>query len=110
MIKLVALVRKKSGMTREAFRDYWVGTHAPLAAAIPGMRGYRINVAGDPGDLESAEYDGSAEIWFDNRAAMEAGLASTQGVIAGDDTAHFTESIEFLVTEEHVILPREGAG
>ena len=74
------------------------------------MRGYRINVAGDPGELEAADYDGSAEIWFDDRAAMEAGLSSAEGVIAGDDTAHFTESIEFLVTEEHVILPREAAG
>lgn len=92
-------------MTVEAFRDYWLGTHAPLAAAIPGMRGYRINIAGDPGAMAAASYDGSAEIWFDDRPAMEAGLGSPQGKVAGDDTAHFTESIAFLVTEEHVILP-----
>lgn len=109
MIKLVALVRKKSGMSADAFRDYWLGTHAPLAAAIPGMRGYRINIAGDPGDMAPAGYDGSAEIWFDDRVAMEAGLGSAQGVIAGDDTAHFTDAIEFLVTEEHVILPGTAA-
>jgi uncharacterized protein (TIGR02118 family) len=109
MIKLVALVRKKAGMSDEAFRDYWLTTHAPLAAAIPGMRGYRINIAGDPGAQAPAPYDGSAEIWFADRAAMEAGLGSAQGAVAGDDTAHFTDGIEFLVTEEHVILPR-GAG
>ena len=106
MIKLVALVRRKSGMSPEAFRDYWLTTHAPLAAAIPGMNGYRINIAGDPGTQPPAPYDGSAEIWFDDRRAMEMGLASAQGAIAGDDTAHFTDAIEFLVTEEHVILPR----
>jgi uncharacterized protein (TIGR02118 family) len=108
MIKLVALVRKRAGMDRDAFRDYWIGTHAPLAAAIPGMRGYRINVAGDPGDQPPAPYDGSAEIWFDDRAAMEAGLGSEQGRIAGDDTARFAESVEFLVAEEHVVLPEGG--
>jgi uncharacterized protein (TIGR02118 family) len=108
MIKLVALVRKKPGLTVAAFRDYWVGTHAPLAAAIPGMRGYRINIAGDPGAHPPAAYDGSAEIWFDDRAAMEAGLGSPEGEVAGNDTAQFAESIEFLVTEEHVILPVAG--
>jgi len=104
MIKLVALVRRKADLDPIAFRDYWLNVHAPLAAAIPGMRGYRINIAGDPGEQPPAPYDGSAEIWFDDRAAMEAGLGSEQGRIAGEDTAHFTASIEFLVTEEHVIL------
>jgi uncharacterized protein (TIGR02118 family) len=105
LIKLVALVKKRSDLSVEAFRDYWLETHAPLAAAIPGMRGYRINIAGDPGAQPPAPYDGSAEIWFDDRAAMEAGLGSAEGAIAGGDTAHFTSGIEFLVTEEHVILP-----
>ncbi|RMA42326.1 EthD family reductase [Rhodophyticola porphyridii] len=105
MVKLVALVRKKPGMATQAFRDYWLDRHAPLAAAIPGLRGYRINIAGDPGDMDPAAYDGSAEIWFDDRAAMEAGLSSEAGRIAGEDTAAFAASIAFLVTEEHVILP-----
>lgn len=105
MIKLVALVCKRADLSAEAFRTYWVGTHAPLAAAIPGMRGYRINIAGDPGEQPPAKYDGSAEIWFDTRQAMETGLNSPQGRLAGDDTANFAERIEFLVAEEHVILP-----
>lgn len=109
MIKLVALVTRKAGMEAAAFRDYWLAVHAPLAAAIPGMRGYRINLAGDPGDLAPAGYDGSAEIWFDDRAAMKAGLSSPAGRIAGEDTARFADAIAFLVTEEHVILPREAA-
>lgn len=104
MIKLVALVRRRPDLDLQAFREYWLTTHAPLAAAIPGMRGYRINIAGDPGAQSAAPYDGSAEIWFEDRAAMEAGLGSDAGRIAGEDTVHFAESIEFLVTEEHVIL------
>ncbi len=104
MIKLVALVRRKPDLDAGAFRDYWLDVHAPLAAAIPGMRGYRINISGDPGGQPPAHYDGSAEIWFDDRTAMEAGLSSEQGRIAGEDTAHFAASIEFLVTEEHIIV------
>jgi len=108
MIKLVALVKKKPGLSTAQFRDYWVNTHAPLARRIPGIRGYRINVAGDAGAMASAPYQGSAEIWFDNRAAMEAGLSSPQGDVAGADTDRFAESVTFLVCEEHVVLD-EGA-
>jgi uncharacterized protein (TIGR02118 family) len=110
MIKLVALVRRKPDLSPEAFRDYWLRIHAPLAAEIPGMCGYRINIAGDPGAQAPAPYDGSAEIWFDDRRATAAGLASPEGDVAGRDTANFAASIEFLVTEEHVILPREARG
>ncbi|MEM7566316.1 MAG: EthD family reductase [Pseudomonadota bacterium] len=106
MIKLVALVRKKPDMGRQTFADYWTQVHAPLAAAIPGMRGYRINIAGDPGDMAPAPYDGSAEIWFDDQAAMEAGLSSPEGVVAGDDTDNFAAEVTFLVCEEHVVLPK----
>lgn len=105
MIKLVALVKKRPDLGQAAFADHWLHRHAPLASAIPGMRGYRINLALDPGDMAPAPYDGSAEIWFDDRAAMEAGLASAKGVLAGADTAHFAASIQFLVTRETVILP-----
>lgn len=104
MIKLVALVKRKDGLSQDGFREYWVKKHAPLARQIPGMRGYRINVTQDPGTLPPAPYDGSAEIWFDDRAAMDTGLGSRQGDIAGADTQNFADSVTFLVTEEHIVL------
>jgi uncharacterized protein (TIGR02118 family) len=104
MVKLVALVRRRPGMTPEGFADYWLRIHAPLAARIPGMLGYRINLAGDPGSLSAAPYDGSAEIWFASREAMEAGLASPEGAVAGEDVSNFAEPIAFLVTDEHVVI------
>lgn len=104
MVKLVALVRKRPDLSREDFATYWIRTHAPLAARIPGMLGYRINVADGPGTLPGAPYDGSAEIWFISREAMEAGLASPEGVVAGGDVANFAASLEFLVTDEHVVI------
>ena len=60
MIKLVASCDKETMACRGGFRDYWLETHAPLAAAIPGLRGYRINIAGDAGEQPPAPYDGSA--------------------------------------------------
>jgi uncharacterized protein (TIGR02118 family) len=102
-------VERKDGMPPDAFARYWLDVHAPIAARIPGMRGYRINLAGSPGSLAAAPYDGSAEIWFDDRGAMERGLGSPRGVLAGDDTANFAERITFLVCDEHVIVPKRVA-
>ena len=96
MIKLVALVRRRHDLSPQAFRDHWLGTQAPLARRIPGMRGYRINIAGDAEGMPSAPYDGSAEIWFDDRRSMDEGLASREGVIAGEDVPNFTASVTFL--------------
>lgn len=98
-------MRKKPGITREAFRDHRLGPHALLAAKIPVTRSYRIDVAGDPGGVDVAPYGGSAELRFDDRAAMEVGLALPEGVIAGDDTARFANGNEHLVTDETVVLP-----
>lgn len=107
MIKLVALVRRRAGVTQTAFADHWLRVHAPLAAAIPGLRGYCINIAGDPGALLTADFDGSAELWFDDRPAMDAALASPQAEVAGDDVANFAEPVQFLVCDEHVVLPHK---
>lgn len=104
MIKLIALVKKKSSMTTEEFRDYWVNTHAPLARQIPGMRGYRINVADNPGDMTPAPYDGSAEIWFDDRPAMEAGLSSPENDVAGGDVVNFADDLAFMICEDEAIV------
>ncbi len=104
MIKLIALVKKKPSMTTEDFRDYWINVHAPLAKRIPGMRGYRINVADDPGDMPQAPYDGSAEIWFDDRSAMQRGLASPENDVAGGDVVNFTDELVFMICDDEAVI------
>lgn len=104
MIKLIALVRKKASMTTEEFRDYWINVHAPLAKRIPGMRGYRINVADDSAGMPPAPYDGSAEIWFDDRPAMQRGLASPENDVAGGDVANFTDDLVFMVCDDEAVI------
>lgn len=103
MMKLIALVKKKQGMSREEFRQYWLEIHTQLSTRIPGMRGYRINIALEEQDPGAAPYDGSAEIWWDSLEAFRHGNASTEGILAGEDTRHFCEKVEFIYTEEFVI-------
>lgn len=104
MIKLVALVKKKASMSTQQFRDYWVNVHAPMARRIPGMRGYRINIADAPGDMPPAPYDGSAELWFDDRAAMQVSLASSENDVAGADVVNFADELVFMVCENEAVI------
>jgi uncharacterized protein (TIGR02118 family) len=60
------------------FRTYYEETHLPLAAAIPGLRGYRyaFDVAAREGD---SPYFCVFEADFDDAAAYAAGLESPHG-------------------------------
>jgi len=48
MVKLIAFLKRKPGMSREQFARRWVESHAKMAAQLPGLRGYRINIATGP--------------------------------------------------------------
>src|SRR5260370_32595057 len=71
MIKLVYCITKKPGMTDEEFFHYWEHVHGPIGARIPGVRrfvqSHRVHV---PGDVRGADYDGMAELWFDDMEAL----------------------------------------
>ena len=62
MIKLIALLKRKPGLTREEFADRWLNDHIKLSSKMPGLRGYRVNIAIDhqpDGDGVEPIYDGS---------------------------------------------------
>ena len=71
MIKMVAFVKRKQGLTREEFIQKWVHDQTKLSKIL-GMKGYRINIALEPqpGDNEPP-YDGTAEIWWEDLESMQ---------------------------------------
>jgi uncharacterized protein (TIGR02118 family) len=109
MVKLVAFLKRKPDITREAFARRWVESHAPLAAQLPGLRGYRINIATerqpDGADREPL-YDGTAEMWWDSVEAMEEAFATDLGRRAEADADEFASVRIHVYTTEHVIVPK----
>lgn len=108
MIKLIALLKRKPGMTREEFAKRWVEEHTKVSSKLPGLRGYRINIATarqpegtDPEPL----YDGTAEMWWDSIDDMEASFNTEIGKRAGDDGDAFTIVRQHLYTDEYDIVP-----
>ncbi|PSQ18229.1 EthD family reductase [Halobacteriales archaeon QS_8_69_26] len=66
-----ALLVRKDGMTHEEFRDHWLNEHVPIAREIPGVVRYTTTVPTDP---EHAEFDGIADLYFEDVEALRAAL------------------------------------
>jgi uncharacterized protein (TIGR02118 family) len=92
-------------MSDEAFSQYWEKVHGPKGARIPGLRrlvqSHRV-----PGDTRSYDYDGIAELWFDDLPALLAARASAEWQASSADEAHFIDpqGTAYFVSEERVIL------
>lgn len=81
MIKTIALLKSKPGMTREQFVDYYENRHAPfIRAMLSGIVDYRRNYI----DLDDAhvfpgaapvDFDVITEIRFADRAAYDEAMA-----------------------------------
>lgn len=80
MIKAIALLRRKPGLTREEFIAYYETRHAPLIRSLlPGIADYRRNYVDRAGAFESAmaaiDFDSVTEMRFADRATYDAFLA-----------------------------------
>lgn len=106
MVKLIALLKRKPGISMEEFERRWVEEHAKLSTQIPGIRGYRINIAlpQQPEGTGEPIYDGTAELWFDSVEAMEEAFDTDIGVRAGADADEFAGVRIHLYTKEYVIV------
>ena len=107
MIKLVYCISRKSGLSEEEFFRYWREVHGPIGMRIPGLRrlvqSRRLIV---PGDMRSPDYDGMAELWFDDIAALLAARKSAEWKAATDDEVHFIDhkKVAYFVADEQVLL------
>ena len=113
MIKVIALIRKKPGLTTEEFRSYYEQHHAPLAKRLLlGGADYRRNypnviridgkeAAGEP------EFDVIMEAWFEDQAQYDAFSRNAQEPATRaaiiEDELNFMDrsSTRIMVVEEH---------
>ncbi len=65
------LLTRREDMTHDDFRDYWLDEHAPLVAEMPGVVGYTTTLPTEP---DHAEFDGVADLYFEDRDAMLASM------------------------------------
>lgn len=79
--KSIALLKRKDGLSRQEFIDYYENNHAPLIVSLtPGLKAYHRNFVDWNGAFPAADgteinFDSVTEIWFEDRAAYDAAVA-----------------------------------
>jgi uncharacterized protein (TIGR02118 family) len=102
MVKLISLMKRKEGLSREDFAKWAVEDHSPIGKRMPKIRQYRISVLRS--DQPDTEFDAVFEMWFDSIEDLQAALDSSVGTEAREDAlAHASNRIH-LRTEEHIFV------
>jgi uncharacterized protein (TIGR02118 family) len=73
MYKHVALLVRKEGMSHDEFVDHWQNDHTPIAREIEGVVRYQTVLPVEP---DAAEFDGLAELYFEDLDELHAALGS----------------------------------
>lgn len=107
MIKLVYCITKKPDMSDEAFFHYWKNIHGPIATRVPGLRklvqSHRITI---PNARRAPDFDGMAELWFDDLDTLQAARTSPEWRALNDDEPNFIDGnkVAIFISEEHRIV------
>ena len=82
MVKALSFFKRRVGMPVEEFQGYWRSRHPGVVTKLPGIRRY-VQSHTRPAAYQRGEpvYDGIAEVWFEDTAAMHA-LRGTAEVAA----------------------------
>jgi uncharacterized protein (TIGR02118 family) len=90
-VKLIAFLNRRPDLQPAAFREYWRGTHGPLAATVPGIVRYvQCHVA--PGIYRTGReplFDGVPISWFRDAEALRASGSTPQYEAVRRDEANF---------------------
>jgi uncharacterized protein (TIGR02118 family) len=107
MVKLVACLKRKPGVSVEAFQRHWRTQHAEIVVRQAGLRRYVQNhvlptayARGEP------LFDGVAEAWFDDVDAMRrlAPSAEYRAVRADEPSFLDVPAMRVLLTDEVAIV------
>jgi uncharacterized protein (TIGR02118 family) len=117
MVKTMALLSRKPGVTSEQFDAHWHHPHGdPLSLAIDTLRHYVQSTRKDLEQVPAAPYDGIAEVWLDD-IETAAGLTEHPKFAAAQaDQINFMQpdAVRYLMTEEQPVAgdsgPGDGAG
>ena len=113
MLKVIALLTRKRGMSRNDFIMHYESMHVPLVRKLfPQILDYRRNYVELSGaiiapDAAPPDFDSITEIWFRNRDAYDAMLAARAKPSIGGQIDREEENFldrtktRFFIVEEH---------
>ena len=87
MIKLTVLYGHPTDSA--TFEMYYAQTHMPLVGKIKEISKAEITKFMDEADGSKAAYYRMAELWFEDKEALQAGMGSAEGQVTVADIANF---------------------
>jgi uncharacterized protein (TIGR02118 family) len=94
LVKAMIFLARRPDLSREAFRDWWLGSHRALAEQLPGLRRHTFNLVDD------GPYDAVVEQWFDSADTMAACYDTDAGkAVIADSAAHVANRRRVIVEE-----------
>jgi uncharacterized protein (TIGR02118 family) len=106
MVKAVSFFKRRAGMAVDDFQAYWRTRHPDVVTKLSGVRRYvqshtRLAAYGKGEPV----YDGIAEVWFDDTAAMRALRGTPEMAAVQADEARFIDhsTMGLIITEERVV-------
>jgi uncharacterized protein (TIGR02118 family) len=112
MIKTIAFLKRKAGLSPEEFMHYYESRHAPLILAIaPQVCDYRRNFlraegAITPPGAAPLGYDVVTELWYPDQAAFEAAMSAftdpvnARRIAADEENVFDRTATRFYVVDE----------
>ena len=78
MIKTIVFVKRRDDVSFEDFCRYWVETHGPITADLPGLRSLQFNMIRPEYQRRPSFWDGVSCAIFESAAAFQAMLADEE--------------------------------
>ena len=106
-VKGLYRIKRRPEFTVEQFRRYWLEVHADYGLRLPGLRRYVQCLTTDVSYRNGEPaWDGVAQIWFDDVAAVRAMIDSPIGVESYQDILKFVGAFDVLFVDEIPMLTR----
>jgi uncharacterized protein (TIGR02118 family) len=105
-IKRMSTLKRRTDVSAERFKTEWFELHATLVKRIPGVAGYTQNLIidrsradGAPASYEELPIDGFVELWFTDKADLEAAFATGQAKTLMTHAQEFIGEISTFLVE-----------
>lgn len=115
MPRMMTFYNRQDSVSDETLMHEVMDVHVPMVIKLPALKGYRQNfvVNGSLSDNtlkgNNLEFEGIAELWFDQPAEFQAALGTEQGQQALAHAAEFLDAagMRSMVVEEHRIALKD---
>ncbi len=101
MMKMTVLYTPPTDL--DAFESHYLSVHLPLAGKIPGLVRAETSRVPSAADGSPGAFHRIAELYFDDAAALGAGMGSPEGAAAGADATDLAQrtgsTVQFVASE-----------